>query len=228
MLAGLVLIVLALAVGVAMDREGLMVAALLGAPLTFVVARLWTRLEALEGELAVLRRHLGAGTSVAPALGTTELARSADGQEAHRPVVAGPESWPEPVPATKPEPLEGEGTGSFELPDLDFEAEPAQVPFARDSGPSPAPQRPQAGLDAALAAVQGFFTDGNLVVRVGILILFLGVAFLLKYAAEHTLVPLPLRLGGAAAGGWCCWGSAGACATVAGSTPCCSRGLVWG
>ena len=201
MLAGLVLIVLALAVGVAMDREGLMVAALLGAPLTFVVARLWTRLEALEGELAVLRRHLGAGTSVAPALGTTELARSADGQEAHRPVVAGPESWPEPVPATKPEPLEGEGTGSFELPDLDFEAEPAQVPFARDSGPSPAPQRPQAGLDAALAAVQCFFTDGNLVVRVGILILFLGVAFLLQYAAEHTLVPLPLRLGGAAAGG---------------------------
>jgi uncharacterized membrane protein len=40
-----------------------------------------------------------------------------------------------------------------------------------------------------------------LVVRVGILVLFIGVAFLLKYAAERSLIPLPLRLGGAAAGG---------------------------
>ena len=77
--AVVVLIVLALAVGVAMDREGLMVAALLGAPLALVVARLWTRMEALEGELAVLRRHLGVDRSVAPAVGAAEVARPADG-----------------------------------------------------------------------------------------------------------------------------------------------------
>ena len=100
--------------------------------------------------------------------------------------------------------------------------------FARDSGPSPAPQRPQTALDAALAAVQGFFTDGNLVVRVGILILFLGVAFLLKYAAEHTVVPLSLRLGGAAAGGLVLLGIGWRLRQSAGSTPCCSRGLGWG
>jgi hypothetical protein len=41
---------------VALDRDGLMVAALIAAPLAIAVARLWARVEAVEGELAVLRR----------------------------------------------------------------------------------------------------------------------------------------------------------------------------
>ncbi len=45
-----------------------------------------------------------------------------------------------------------------------------------------------------------FFTDGNVVVRVGIVVLFFGVAFLVKYAAEHSMFPIELRLAGAALG----------------------------
>jgi uncharacterized membrane protein len=41
---------------------------------------------------------------------------------------------------------------------------------------------------------------GNTVVRVGVVVLFFGVAFLLKYAYEHTHVPLELRLIGVALG----------------------------
>lgn len=41
---------------------------------------------------------------------------------------------------------------------------------------------------------------GNAMVRVGIVVLFFGVAFLLKYAAEHVHVPIELRLTGVALG----------------------------
>ena len=42
---------------------------------------------------------------------------------------------------------------------------------------------------------------GNTLVRVGIVVLFIGVAFLLKYAAERELFPVELRLAGVAIGG---------------------------
>lgn len=46
-----------------------------------------------------------------------------------------------------------------------------------------------------------YFTGGNALVRVGILILFFGVAFLLRYVAEHSHVPIQLRLSAVACGG---------------------------
>jgi uncharacterized membrane protein len=51
------------------------------------------------------------------------------------------------------------------------------------------------------SALWNFFFGGNTLVRVGILVLFIGVSFLLKYAADHGLVPIELRLAGVAAGG---------------------------
>jgi uncharacterized membrane protein len=44
-------------------------------------------------------------------------------------------------------------------------------------------------------------TGGNTLARVGILVLFVGVAFLLKYATEHVLVPIELRIAAVALGG---------------------------
>ncbi len=77
---------------------------------------------------------------------------------------------------------------------------------AQPPGPAPAdpaPERiappPRRGrehvvLDRALARVKSFFTDGNVVVKVGLLVLFVGVGFLIKYAAERSLVPVELRI----------------------------------
>ena len=50
-------------------------------------------------------------------------------------------------------------------------------------------------------SIWSYFNDGNLFVRVGLLILFFGVAFLLKYAAENSRIPLEYRFLGAATGG---------------------------
>src|SRR6185436_18501255 len=98
-----------------------------------------------------------------------------------------------PAPATAsrgfetviPRPLETDATSagerSFERP-----WQPS-VPELRDSAP--------------VRWVRDYFMNGNLVVRVGIIVLFFGVAFLLKFAADRHLLPVELRLAGVAAGG---------------------------
>jgi uncharacterized membrane protein len=55
--------------------------------------------------------------------------------------------------------------------------------------------------DVAVRVLREYFTGGNTLVRVGIIILFFGVAFLLRYAAEHSHVPIEFRLTGVALGG---------------------------
>ncbi len=49
--------------------------------------------------------------------------------------------------------------------------------------------------------ISRFFTSGNLVLKIGIIIIFFGVAFLLKYAAQRNMVPIELRLVGVAMSG---------------------------
>ncbi|HSC98280.1 MAG TPA: DUF2339 domain-containing protein [Casimicrobiaceae bacterium] len=51
------------------------------------------------------------------------------------------------------------------------------------------------------SALWRFVAGGNTLARVGVVVLFIGVAFLLKYASEHVSVPIELRLAGVALGG---------------------------
>lgn len=46
-----------------------------------------------------------------------------------------------------------------------------------------------------------YFTGGNPAVRIGVILLFFGVAFLFKYAAERNIFPIELRLAAVALGG---------------------------
>src|SRR3989304_6644254 len=57
------------------------------------------------------------------------------------------------------------------------------------------PQRP-----SAPPALWNFFFGGNTLVRVGVIVLFFGVAFLLKYASERIEIPIEARLIGVALG----------------------------
>jgi uncharacterized membrane protein len=54
---------------------------------------------------------------------------------------------------------------------------------------------------ALIAWIRNYFAGGNLVVRAGIIVLFFGVAFLLKFAADRHMLPIELRLAGVALGG---------------------------
>jgi uncharacterized membrane protein len=99
-----------------------------------------------------------------------------------------------PVPAAAP-PLPvrkgGPGAGAVAAPGI---AATARAPAAPRplSPPGPAPSRP-----AWLAWIVG----GNTLARVGVLLLFIGVAFLVKYATDHVHVPIEVRLAGVALGG---------------------------
>src|SRR4029453_7179810 len=62
------------------------------------------------------------------------------------------------------------------------------TPGASDAAPRP----------DAIAALWSWLTDGNAVVRTGVVVLFFGVAFLLSYLAEHVTIPIELQFIGVA------------------------------
>ncbi|MEO8187602.1 MAG: hypothetical protein ABI580_09605, partial [Burkholderiaceae bacterium] len=66
----------------------------------------------------------------------------------------------------------------------------ARVVPAQESDPS--------FFDKAIGAAKAWLFGGNTVARVGLLVLFVGVAFLLRYVAERTQIPIELRLVGVA------------------------------
>ena len=51
------------------------------------------------------------------------------------------------------------------------------------------------------SALWRWIAGGNTLARVGVVVLFIGVAFLLKYATEHVSVPIEVRLAAVALGG---------------------------
>lgn len=89
----------------------------------------------------------------------------------------------------------------------DEEAQPVakpQSPLPPPSGQRPLfkteqPQGPD-WVESAVNLVKRYFTEGNLFVRVGVIILFFGIAFLLKFAYEHSMLPVEFRLLGAVLG----------------------------
>jgi uncharacterized membrane protein len=150
-------------------------AALLGGGAGLAVAELtglWRRLRELQAELQVLRLDL--------------MARP-DPKAQPRAAAAEP-----PVPVVRPAPA------------------PMTTPAPARAAPPPPPMDVRPALTPRVAyeppelpivrAVREFLTGGNTLVRVGVVILFFGIAFLLRYLAEHTHVPIEFRLSGVALG----------------------------
>jgi Predicted membrane protein (DUF2339) len=90
-------------------------------------------------------------------------------------------------------------------------AVPAPVAEAKDGGATsttasqkpaspipPTPARPSF-IERVIKAVWSWFADGNTFVRVGVIILFMGMTFLINYAIEENLLPIELRLAAVAA-----------------------------
>lgn len=86
-------------------------------------------------------------------------------------------------------------------------ANPATMP--QGTSPPEAKAAPRVEVDettlpvttSLAASVMAWFKGGNTIVRIAVVLLFFGVAFLLRYAAEHTLVPIELRVALVALGG---------------------------
>jgi len=94
--------------------------------------------------------------------------------------------------------------------DLPPELEPITAVATETSPPLPAdawkpePQAPVTPrgpnlIERAISGARAWLFGGNTVLRVGVVLLFLGLAFLLRYATEGVVVPIELRYAGVAA-----------------------------
>lgn len=64
--------------------------------------------------------------------------------------------------------------------------------------PSPAPARQPDMFSGLLSGLLGWFMKGNPLAKLGVLLMFFGLAYLLKYTVERDMLPIELRLAGAA------------------------------
>ncbi|CAM3249395.1 hypothetical protein BZK31_16405 [Pseudomonas floridensis] len=95
-------------------------------------------------------------------------------------------------------------TGPELMWDLPFEVTPAApsseptAPVTPNQIPAKTPATPNV-FEKALSGALGWLMGGNTVLRVGVVVLFLGLAFLLRYATEGMVVPIETRYAGVAA-----------------------------
>jgi uncharacterized membrane protein len=170
-------------------------AALVGACIGFAIAEFTLvrrRILTLEAEVAKLRANPARGDIETPA----PPRRAPSGPTQSAP--ASPQGSPPASPAVSP-------LAALDELRRDERAQPPAPLPVRPSMSAPgahrSPAAPSRGSDTPIVnAVRGFFTGGNALVRAGVIVLFFGVAFLLRYVAEHTRVPIELRLAGVALG----------------------------
>ncbi|UOK38344.1 DUF2339 domain-containing protein [Pseudomonas palleroniana] len=124
---------------------------------------------------------------------------------------------PAPTNNVSVEPLAPEPAPVIKAPELVWEL-PAEIapmvvvaeasqPLPDDVwAPTPAPRPAEPAIprgpnliERALSGARNWLFGGNTVLRVGVVLLFLGLAFLLRYATEGMVVPIELRYAGVAA-----------------------------
>ncbi|WP_271409600.1 DUF2339 domain-containing protein [Pseudomonas sp. Q1-7] len=100
---------------------------------------------------------------------------------------AGPAAAPQPAQAAEAAPAAADDWGREARPRA-----PRQTP------PPPRKPREPSLLERGIAAARDWLLGGNTVLRIGVVLLFLGLAFLLRYATEGMVVPVELRYAGVA------------------------------
>lgn len=113
---------------------------------------------------------------------------------------------PEPTPVTQAPELVWELPAEAEIAPAAAAVEASQ-PLPDDvwtPAPTPRAQEPAIPrgpnlIERAISGARNWLFGGNTVLRVGVVLLFLGLAFLLRYATEGMVVPIELRYAGVAA-----------------------------
>jgi uncharacterized membrane protein len=167
---------------------GLMLGALLGA-FAARTLRNAVRTEARSEVLKQLAAQQGAGQAQDMAPAAAVAAAAVPGADAPPAALAG-------LPVAAGPPLDTEAPA--EQPDLKG-AVPGLAPAGTaDGATQKLPDVPVAlvpdALTGALAAARNWLLGGNTVVRMGVLVLFVGLAFLARYAIDNAMLPPELRL----------------------------------
>jgi len=181
-----------------------------GDPLALLDPRVAERLRTMERRIATLEAAVRgalperaasvaaadepAGTALLPdtALESAPAApESAPGALESAPADSVPASAPTAAEAGAVPPMPAYGAARTATRAVTAAVTPAATPPAT---PPSAPTREPGAIWRAI-------TGGNTLARVGVVLLFIGVAFLVKYASEHVTIPISARLAGVALGG---------------------------
>ena len=182
-----VLALLGVLIGAALSSSSILVGALLGGLIGFSIAEfsvLRATIAKLEQEVARLRRR-AAEESTRDAAPESQPKASAPAAVSAPSLPAPPAPPIVPVAAVAPAP-------EIALPVTPpAQLRPPQLPV------QPRPPVPDLPL---IAAIKRFLAGGNTLVQAGVVVLFFGVAFLLRYLAEHSHISIEVRLSAIALG----------------------------
>ncbi|EOU9535724.1 DUF2339 domain-containing protein [Cronobacter dublinensis] len=159
-------------------------------------ARNETELQRLRERVATLEARLeGAPAASAPA-----PVVSSAWQAAPAPVTAAPEPVNEPEPEPTPAPQAADAP-----PVWSQAVRSAAKPQTRDTAPRRETPVQENGGESALggmfSGLARWFMQGNPLAKIGVILLFLGLSFLLRYSVERDMLPLELRVAGAGVAG---------------------------
>lgn len=156
----------------------------------------FARLRTLTARIEALKRDI-AGTMLARAAAITAPERRVEppqtaAVEAATPAqqAAEPAAWttpPSPAPI-----IDSTARRAAAAAQAATTSRPAATPPRPSSSPRTPP--PPNAIDNLVAAIKRWFTEGNVPVKVGMLVLFAGVAALLKYASDQGWLHLPIEL----------------------------------
>lgn len=134
---------------------------------------------------------------------------AAEASPVSEPISSVAEPAPEPIGSAQAAQPELDWTLDFVLPEpapepvapMQAAAEPAAAPIKPPPAKpwKPAEPRQPTLLERGFTAAKDWLLGGNTVLRVGVVLLFLGLAFLLRYATEGVVVPVELRYASVAA-----------------------------
>ncbi|KVA29229.1 hypothetical protein WI44_22805 [Burkholderia cepacia] len=191
-------------------------------PLADRVARLEATVETLTREVASLRGQLaGAKAGSIPTAATAHTAAGTASVSAAPSAISSapvpPSATLPPRPPAQPAAARADAPASLSAPapapapapvrtaapvPVPAALHATETPAAAAPAPSvpPTPPKPREPdfVERAFRAARDWLLGGNTVVRVGIIVLFFGVAFLLKYAADNNMLPIEFRLAGTA------------------------------
>jgi uncharacterized membrane protein len=160
-------------------------------PFLLLDPRVAERMQSMERRIAALEAALRGAAIVAVPSATAE---------AVQPIAAPAAPLPEPVEQAAV-PVAGIDADAVVARGATAAAQPRRP--TRPSIPAYAAARTAHAASATRepSALWRWIAGGNTLARVGVVVLFIGVAFLLKYATEHVSVPIEVRLAAVALGG---------------------------
>ena len=186
------------------DFSGAAAGAAAGALLAWLLVRSYRhgqQIDALQRSLKSLLAQRGLAPPEAAAAAEAALAESPTSAEVPAASLPASPALPEPAPtanatATAAAVARAADTAPGQSTDETlWDTQPGAV-WQQPSPIAAARTAPQPG---PLDAIKGWLFGGNTIVKAGVGILFIGLAFLAKYASEHVHVPVHFRLAGIAA-----------------------------